>query len=106
MVSCLECVRLRVSAHDASSITASFKVNPSPTMLSHISEEEPPPKVTKHTRQLTAEQLASEVAGGRALIIVRDAKAGASVYDLTKWIRVHPGGELAIRHFIGGQLIE
>ncbi|KAI9002136.1 fatty acid desaturase-domain-containing protein [Hyaloraphidium curvatum] len=59
------------------------------------------PASRKMERQLTAESLAAEVRAGKALIVVRAPGKEALVYDLTQWIHEHPGGELAIRHFIG-----
>jgi hypothetical protein len=73
-------------------------------MLTHQEPPEPLPEVTRHTRQLNERDLAAEVALGKALVIVRTPEVGLGVYDVSKWIHIHPGGELAIRHFIGGHL--
>ena len=70
-------------------------------MLSHLEPGLPPPKTE---RQLSTADVAAEVAAGRALIVVRQPGSLPAVYDVSKWIRLHPGGELAVRHFIGGPL--
>lgn len=45
---------------------------------------------------ITAESVKSRVKNGELLVIVCD-----KVYDLTKWAKFHPGGELVLKHLAG-----
>lgn len=45
---------------------------------------------------LTRSQLAQRIAGGEVLVLHR-----RKIYKLDRWLTRHPGGELAILHFVG-----
>lgn len=45
---------------------------------------------------LTRAQLAERIAHGEVLVVHRRL-----IYKLDRWVKVHPGGELAILHFVG-----
>ncbi|KAH6565298.1 hypothetical protein BASA50_008945 [Batrachochytrium salamandrivorans] len=47
-------------------------------------------------KQFTQEAVAERVQNGEVLIIVHH-----KVYNLTKWVKFHPGGDLAVRHMSG-----
>lgn len=50
----------------------------------------------KGTNTLTRAQLAKRIAHGETLVL-----RGRTIYMLDNWLKRHPGGELAILHFVG-----
>src|ERR1043165_2717360 len=51
---------------------------------------------TPQRKNISQKEFEKRVQSGQILIIYND-----KVYKLNKWIKYHPGGELAIRHMIG-----
>lgn len=60
------------------------------------SSSSPIPAPSKPTRELTRSQLARRIAKGETLVL-----RGRTIYKLDSWLKRHPGGELAILHFVG-----
>lgn len=61
-----------------------------------VSQIEPTPSCTSATRVLNREQIASLILKGHVLVLHR-----RTVYRLNRWLTSHPGGALAILHFVG-----
>ncbi|PWN52749.1 hypothetical protein IE53DRAFT_384805 [Violaceomyces palustris] len=71
----------------------SKKIEPTPTVTISASGSQ----AQHHTRKtLTRSELAQRIANGEVLVLHR-----RRIYKLDKWSKLHPGGELAILHFVG-----